>query len=131
MFNVPVMDFSTFRNIIDTNKPYDKGYMMIFGNRYTVSNDLTKATYDVDAVPYITYQEEGTKFFDGNKGFISENTVTELNQVATYKSHGVSQEGVAFEDATRARQSMISQGTLSHVKSHGKQGGSYNDYIGK
>jgi len=130
MFTVPVMDFDTFRNIIDTNKPYDKGYMMIFGNIYTVNPDYTKTSYDTETVPYIRYQEEGTKFFDGNAGFISENTITELNQVAVYQSHGVTQERVAFRDATRARESMISQGVMEHVKSYGQQGGSYNDYVG-
>jgi hypothetical protein len=128
---VGVLPFATFRHIIDTNKPYDKGYMFIFGNRYTQSNDYTRATYDLIAVPYIRYQEEGTKFFDGNKDFISLNTVSELNQAAAFYAAGVTNELVGFRDATRARSSMISNGVMEHIKNYGTEGGNYNAYINR
>ncbi len=125
------MPFDTFRHIIDINKPYDTGYMMINGNRYTVSESYTKATYDLLAVPYIKFQEEGTRFFDGNAGFISENTIQELNQTAIFHAAGITNETVGFRDATRARVSMVSNGAMEQIKRYGQQGGNTNDIISR
>lgn len=125
------MPFSTFRHIIDVNKPYDKGYMFIFGNRYIINDEYTKATYDLIAVPYTRFQEEGTKFFDGNKDFIRLNTMAELNQVASFHAAGVTNEIVGFRDAARARASMISNGVVEHIRDYGVEGGSYNAYINR
>lgn len=125
------LEFTTFRHIIDVNKPYDTGYMMINGNRYTVNEAYTKATYDLIAVPYIKFQEEGTKFFDGNKDFIANNTMQELNQAAAYHAAGITNETVGFRDATRARTSMISNGVMEHLKSYGREGGDYDAYVSR
>jgi hypothetical protein len=124
------MPTSTFRNIIDVNKPYDTGYMFVYGNTYTVNPDYIRASYDTKAVPYIVYQEKGTKYFDGNAGFIKKDTLMELNTVAVYESHGVTRERVAYRDASRARASMISQGTITHLKSSNTRGGTTNAYVG-
>lgn len=103
---------------------------MLNGNRYTINDTYIKTTYDTTAVPYITYQEEGTKFFDGNAGFISQNTITELNQVAVYEAHGITQERVAFRDTTRARTSMVSQGAIEQVKTYNQSGRSGENVVG-
>jgi hypothetical protein len=121
----------TMRHIVDVNKPYDKGYMFIFGNRYIIEPSFMKATYDLIAVPYTRWQEEGTKFFDGNANFISNNTVTELNQAAIYHAAGITNEAIGFRDAARAKSSMISNGVLEHVKGYGQEGGNYNAYINR
>jgi len=125
-----IISLSTFRHVIDINKPYDTGMMFLRGNTYNETNDYLHTKYDLVAVPYILYQEMGTKFFDGNKGFISENTITELNQVAIYQQAGVTTEQVGFRDATRAKASMVSQGVIEEVKSYNQRGASNNAYYG-
>lgn len=123
------MPLSTFRNIIDVNKPFDTGRMFLEGNRYNVTDDYIMTRYDMIAVPYIKFQELGTKFFDGNKGFIAENTITELNQVAIFRQAGITSEEVGFRDATRAKASLISQGVLEQVKGQ-REGAFTNVYVG-
>lgn len=126
-----VIPFSQFKNIIDINKPFDTGYMFTNGNRYVITESYIKTSYDLIAVPYIRFQEEGTKYFDGNAGFIAENTVTELNQAVAYHAAGITNETVGFRDATRAKASMVSNGVMEHLKSYGQQGGSYRDYVSR
>ena len=123
------MPFETFRNIINVNKPFDTGRMFLDGNRFFVTESYLHTRYDIQAVPYIYFQEKGTKFFDGNKGFIEINTITELNQVAIFNQAGITSESVGFRDASRAKSTLISQGTLEHIKGQGSEA-SLNVYVG-
>ena len=74
------MDFLTFRNIIQANLPFDKGRMFATGVTYFDTPHYYRASYNINAVPYIVYQEEGTIYFKGNKGFITVDTAGHLNR---------------------------------------------------
>jgi hypothetical protein len=131
MTQVGFMPFDIFKSIIDNNKPYDKGYMFTNGNRYIVDQTYTKTTYDLLAVPYILFQEEGTKFFQGNVDFIQADTVNELNATAARYAHGDTSSFGDIRDATRKKASLVSNGVMTHVKGYGQQGGRYDVYVSR
>lgn len=111
------------RLIVGVNKPFDSGRMFLQGSRLKDNGNTMTVTYDVKAVPYTVFQELGTKFFEGNKGFIGVNTVNEINEVATYQSAGMTKELTSFKDLSRSRSTMISNGLIQEVKSYRSVGG--------
>lgn len=119
-----------FNDIPRSHMPYDTGYMYMNGFRVTETPDFIKGTYDLTAVPYIFYQEEGTKYFTGNVGFIRDDTMAALNSAVVAKAAGVPTNYNKYQDAARKRASMVSSGVLEHIKKHGQKGGNYDAYVG-
>lgn len=132
------LEIGQFRNIVDNNKPFDTGRMLLEGTRYVVNPEYQKVSYDTLTLPYIIFQEKGfTHWITGervevNKGFISVNTLTELAQVSAYQDAGVTNERTSHADANRARVSMISNGVIDRVKGYGAETGGRGDvYVGR
>lgn len=75
------MDFTTFENVIRANMPFDTGNMFTNGAVMFDTPYQYVAIYNTNGVPYIVFQEEGTRFFKGNKGFISKRTVGQINRI--------------------------------------------------
>lgn len=107
------------RSIIDSYKPYDTGYLFMFGNRYNETEQFQVAIYDLITVPYIQFLEEGTKFSQRHVGFISDKTVNAINN-ATASSL------MNADKNNQKRSSMISQGVMEHIKGYGREGGRYD-----
>lgn len=122
------LEINYFRNIVDTNMPFDTGFMMMNGTSYTVQDDYHRVKYDTQTVPYIVYNEEGTKFFDQNKGFIKEDTLIDLAEASAYQDMGMTHEKRSYQDAARARASMISNGVYENISGYGRQGGNYGAF---
>lgn len=110
------------RTIVDSNKPFDTGFLFNFGNRYNETNEYMVAIYDLNVVPYIQFLEEGTKYSNKHQGFISIDTVGQINA-------GVQDMGI-LESKNMKRSSLISQGVLEHTINFGQQGGRYDRFIG-
>ena len=110
------------RTIVDSNKPFDTGFLFNFGNRYNETNEYMVAIYDLNVVPYIQFLEEGTKYSNKHQGFISVDTVGQINA-------GVQDMGI-LESKNMKRSSLISQGVLEHTINFGQQGGRYDRLIG-
>lgn len=114
-----MISLSEMRMIIDNYKPYDTGYLFMFGNRYNETPQYQVAIYDLLTVPYIQFLEEGTKLSTRHQGFISQKTVNAINS-ATQQSVAAASKNV------QSKSSMMSQGVLDHLKAYGRQGGRYD-----
>lgn len=114
-----MISLSEMRQIIDNYKPFDTGFLFMFGNRYNETPQMQVAIYDLLTVPYIQFLEEGTKLSTRHQGFISKKTVNAINS-ATQESVAAASKNV------QSRSSMISQGVLEHTKAYGRQGGRYD-----
>lgn len=118
------MSLDTIRMIVDAEKPFDTGYLYSFGNRYNETPQYKRVIYDLLAVPYIQFLEEGTQRSKKHVGFISQNTITRINMGAS--SSDIS----ALTDVQRDRNNMVSQGVLEHIKAFGQAGGRYDKFVG-
>ena len=114
-----IISLDDMRTIIDSYKPFDTGYLFTFGNRYNENEHYQVAIYDLITVPYIQFLEEGTKFSQRHAGFISQKTVTAINNANASAL-------MKADKNVQSRTSMISQGVLEHVKGYGQQGGRYD-----
>jgi hypothetical protein len=123
-FNVvnATLTLSDLRTIVDANKPFDTGFLFNFGNRYNDNGHFMVAIYDLITVPYIQFLEEGTRYSNKHKGFISNKTVGQVNA-------GVQNIG-RLEQKNVDRTSLISQGVMNHIKNYGREGGRFDKYIG-
>jgi len=92
------MDLEKTRNIVVANMPFRSGFMFIHGAKFYETDHYILTRYDLQAVPYIRYNEEGTIFTQKNKGFISVKTVGEL---IAAEALGVPTTG--YSDASRKR----------------------------
>lgn len=112
------------RTIVDANKPFDTGYLFTFGNRYNDTTEYIHIIYDLNVVPYIQFLEEGTVFSTKHVGFISADTVGQINAYVA---------GMDLNDAQKfnnQRASLISQGVMEHAQGFGLAGGRYDKFIG-
>lgn len=114
-----LISLSELRTIVDNYKPYDTGYLFMFGNRYNETEQMQVVVYDLLTVPYIQFLEEGTKLSTRHQGFISKLTVNAINS-ASVESIAAASKNV------QKRSSMISQGVMDHIKGYGRQGGRYD-----
>ena len=123
-FNVvnATLTLSDLRTIVDANKPFDTGFLFNFGNRYNDNGHFMVAIYDLITVPYIQFLEEGTRYSNKHKGFISNKTVGQVNA-------GVQNIG-RLEQKNVDRTSLISPGVMNHIKNYGREGGRFDKYIG-
>jgi hypothetical protein len=108
------MNLQEFRSIIQAQMPYDTGFMFLAGARYYDTAHFQLAVYDTERVPYIIFNEEGTKYSTKNKGFISQKTVGALNR---YALGGDKRVLSRYEEYNNRRGSlnMIRQGALDKV----------------
>ena len=98
--------------------PYDTGYMFLAGARYFDNAHFMMAVYDTERVPYIVYNEEGTRFSTKNKGFISQRTIGALNRFGANPDANVMGK---YQESNNRRGStnMIKQGALDKIASEG------------
>ena len=80
------MDFAQFQNIVRFNMPFDTGNMFSNGTDFFDTPYFYRASYNINRVPYIVFNEEGTIYTQKNKGFISQKTVGMINR-ATYSEN--------------------------------------------
>ncbi len=97
------------KGIVINNMPFDSGFMTIAGhNTYTIGNEII-TRYDTASVPYIVWQEEGfTHWITGrrvtvNEGFISRDTVGEINNVLIMGTLGVHPKAAHYNRMARQR----------------------------
>ncbi len=119
------------RQIVQSNMPYDTGFMFSFGARYNETEQYLVVWYDTIAVPYIVYNEEGARG-NRNKGFISVNTVNEINYVAANLNNGIVQNHLSgIGDLNKIRSSMVQAGVLEYAYDYPSGvGGARDDYVG-
>jgi hypothetical protein len=108
------MNLEEFRSIVQSQMPYDTGFMFLAGAKYFDTEHFRLVVYDTERVPYIIYNEEGTVYSTKNKGFISQRTIGALNR---YAVSGDKQVMSQFEEYNNRRGStnMIRQGALEKI----------------
>ena len=106
------------REIVHGCMPYDTGNMFLRGARFVETALYYQVQYDLALVPYIFYQEEGTKFFDGNKGFISQDTVSEINHLVSMRLNGFNEPYTVRSAQVRQRGSldMLHHGVIDEIR---------------
>ena len=117
-----MLTLSEMRDTVDFYKPFDTGFLLMFGNRYNENEHFQVAIYDLLTVPYIQFLEEGTQFSEKHKGFISVKTMDGL------RSRNISSQ--VMQNQAISRSTQISQGVLEHIKGYGRAGGRYDVFIG-
>lgn len=107
------------RLVVNGNMPYDTGFMFLAGAKFFDNDHFQLVKYDVERVPYIVYNEEGTRFTQVNKGFIRNKTVGDLLRHQSYQESGDRAPMLKLEDRAKRRGSfnMIKQGALEKIKS--------------
>lgn len=83
------MDFPTFQSIVMAGTPFRTGNMMSNGWAYFDTPYRYEAHANVNAVPYIVFNEEGTIYTTKNKGFISKGIVGQLNYASWSETLGI------------------------------------------
>lgn len=114
-----MLTLNEFRMIVQDNMPYDTGYMFLNGARFFETDSYLLCKYDINRVPYIVYNEEGTIYTQKNKGFIKQKTVGALMQYAYYKSNNMRAPFNTLNERIKRRAStdMIKQGALDKIRS--------------
>jgi len=74
------MTYAEFIQVVLGNIPVNTGNMIRNAPHFFDTAHEYLCIYS--GVHYLGFQEEGTKFFNGNKGFISKNTVGQLNALS-------------------------------------------------
>jgi len=97
------MDLETTRNVVISNMPFRTGRMFLHGAKFYETEQYILTVYDLMAVPYIRYNEEGTIFTTKNKGFISQKTVGELIAV-----EAMGEKASGYADNAKRRAAMLS-----------------------
>lgn len=107
------------RLIVGRNMPYDTGYMFLAGANYYQNDHFMMAQYDLNSVEYIYYNEYGTIFTTKNQWFIRDQTVGEINYLASLDSAGQEQRLSGFSDEAKRRAStnLLKQGALDKISS--------------
>lgn len=105
--------------IVTSNMPYDTGFMSQNGARFFENEHFMLCKYDIERVPYIVYQEEGTRFSTKNKGFIKNKTIGDLLRHADYKSAGLQAPFNRLDETVKRRASfnMLKQGAIDKLRS--------------
>lgn len=103
------MNLGEFRDIVVSNMPYDTGFMFMAGASFFDTEHFMLARYDTDRVPYIIYNEEGTRFSTKNQGFISRKTVGAL-------LYGTMSAGLDDKTLMRGSTNMLKQGALDKIQ---------------
>ena len=111
------MDLNTMRLVVTTDMPYDSGFMFMAGSKYYETEHFMLCKYDIERVPYIIYNEEGTIFSTKNQYFIRRKTVGDLMRHASYAEHGQRAPMLKLEERAKrmASNNMIKQGTLEKL----------------
>jgi len=101
------MNLETMRLIVTSCMPYDTGNMFMNGCRFFETEHYLMAVYDVERVPYIIYNEMGTRFSTKNQYFIQDKTIGALNQRQTEESKGIFKPISKWEDEVKRRATNI------------------------
>ena len=92
------MNLNEFRNICLAQVPVDTRYMLLNGFRFYETDLFLRMQADLEAVPYIYYNEEGTKFSTKNVGFISKKMVGAVNSALVKEAQGLPIDGYQTEE---------------------------------
>jgi hypothetical protein len=68
--------------------PKDTMNLVLNAMRYTANENIGEIVYDDSVAPYIDYLEEGTKNYDGAKGFIAIDTVDSIKAMIYSSQNG-------------------------------------------
>ena len=111
------MDFNTFQQEIRYLTPFDNGNMMINGWAFFDTPYQYVGIANVNAVPYIVFNEEGTIYTTKNKGFISEKITGRLNEITQSEILGLPYQSNANETVQKRQNDMlVSKGVLEVIK---------------
>ena len=98
--------------------PYDTGFMFLNGARFFETNAFMLCKYDIERVPYIVYNEEGTVFTTKNQYFIRRKTIGDLLRHSSYNEAGMQAPFDKLDERVKRRGSfdMIKQGALDKIR---------------
>ena len=104
--------------VVVNNMPYASGYMFLNGAKFFETEHFMLCKYDIERVPYIIYNEEGTVFSTKNQYFIREKTIGDLQRHAAYKEAGMRAPMDTLNERVKRRASldMIKQGAIEKIR---------------
>ena len=79
------MNINQMEQIVRGDMPYKSGFMFNNGARFIDNNHFMMAIYDIERVPYIVFNELGTRYTTKNQYFIREKTIGDLNMALVGK----------------------------------------------
>lgn len=125
-----MLNLELVRDVVKANKPFDTGFMFMFGARFNETENYLCVYYDSTAVPYIVHNELGHRN-NPNEGFISVKTVGALNLLAGQLASGDVSQLQQIRDHNRLQSSLISNSVMEYLTSYGKVAGlTYEHYTG-
>ncbi len=104
--------------VVVGDMPYDTGYMFLNGASFYETNAFILVKYDIERVPYIIYNEEGTIFTTKNQYFIRDKTIGDLQRHAAYQQAGLHAPMDTLNETVKRRGSlnMIKQGAIDKIR---------------
>lgn len=125
-----MINLDMVRDVVKANKPFDTGFMFMFGTRFNETAEYLCVYYDSTAVPYIIHNELGHRN-NPNKGFISTKTVGALNVLAAQIASNDLSMLNNVQDYNRIQSGLISNSVMDYLTSYGKVAGlTYEHYTG-
>ena len=114
-----MLHLSEFRDIILSNMPYDTGFMFLEGASFYETENFLLCSYQTSRVPYIIYNEEGTRYSTKNQYFIRDKTVGDLMRHAAYNASGMQAPRSTLDERIKRRGStdVIKQGAMDKIRS--------------
>jgi len=111
------MNLNDFRNVALSQVPVDSRNMLLNGFRFYETDLFFRVVADLDAVPYIYYNEEGTVFTEKNKGFFSKKMKGAIESAFIKDSNGEDMTPLytANEEAIRKDVSLANAGVIEKL----------------
>jgi len=109
------VNLTTLEQIVKSCMPFDTGYMFTYGSRYMENSHFLIAIYDVERVPYIIYQEMGTRFSTKNQYFIQDKTIGMINQTIAFEQRGMYFPINTDERMRQATKNLMRQGLVEQL----------------
>lgn len=112
------LGYETFQSIVKVNMPFDTGNMYANGVVFFDTPYYYRAAYDINRVPYIVFNEEGTVYSQKNKGFISQKTTGAVNRAVQSIILGLpyNEKEISEEYSKRNNEILISQGVMTRAR---------------
>lgn len=109
------MEYAQFQNIVRSGVPFDTGNMYQNGMDFFDTPYYYRASFNINRVPYIVYNEEGTIYTKKNKGFISRGIVGAINRATYSETLGLpfAYSGYNNTVAKRNNEILVSMGVMT------------------
>jgi len=112
-----MLTLAEIRDVVLADMPYRTGFMFLNGANFYETAHYNVCIYDVQRVPYIVFNEEGTRFTQKNVGFISQRTIGDLLLLEGMRQSGDNTPLTGFSEkaARRGNTEMLAAGLTEYI----------------